>query len=242
MYRIPRRIEIPCLLLLIGCSANQPPERTPVQVTPLAEKPQANSRVEQEKQLATDSLPLFPTPKVPTPSINKVATTPATPLQLFEREIKHFESVLLPKFPIGVQTKDVGALNINMSFDELRGISFDVETTKSLVSPYIGYLVIPIELSGDLDSSKVSGRLSLKVNYAFQEGQWRFKNVSRPDHTRIDLEYESTSEIVSASTRKIVEESRRETRNAYKEYIAVVCEHELSMNISKMPAATQFEN
>lgn len=128
-------------------------------------------------------MPMSPTAKAQTgqaPQSSPVAADPSDPAEVKRRFVQTINSAI-KKAEAGLKTpyktKKLDGTFATYHAEYTGEMSYDIKKTDSLVSPYLG--VVSWKILWYYNGQLVNGAFSLDAHYAYQDGQWVFKDLVR---------------------------------------------------------------
>lgn len=110
-----------------------------------------------------------------------VEESATTPLPKFEAYVKRLSSSLPEVFPIILNSDTLGRPSLNNFAlrwpDPSGSVSYDVQTTDSLVSPYVGLVTFNVGINGKYGKFDMNSVASYEARYAYQKDKWVYKGV-----------------------------------------------------------------
>jgi hypothetical protein len=162
----------------------------------MAMQPRKKEREEITEPKSSPKITASPTKGATATDENKKSS----PLEAFELHVARVQRELPTSFPITVheETTMSGLVDLELSLDKenRKKLTYDVEATKSLVSPYIAYMTFPCEAHGSIFRKATSGSIMCRVSYAFQSDQWKLKSFEVEGISGIDFSPDETASIV----------------------------------------------
>jgi hypothetical protein len=95
-------------------------------------------------------------------------TPPPTPVELFQQLIAGLSPSFGPGLAVGGFCEEI----------VVKDVSYDVQTTTSLVTPYIGVATFQMDSAQEHGTAGYKYETTLSLTYAFQDGAWVYKDAA----------------------------------------------------------------